>query len=508
MLSEGGTEMLYQIDLSKKIGKEEYRTQMDLLDRKFAALQRKCREKEIPVLIAVEGLSSSGKGTLINRLIKPLDPRGFKVFTTQTETETEHYYPFLWRFWNKMPAKGGITILDRSWYRPVLHEQFYHQHSSAETELAVEDINAFEKLLTDDNMVLIKFFLVISEKEQKKRITALKNSEETSWRVTEDDLKRAEEYDECFHIAEMAIEKTDSDYAPWTIIEAENRRYASLKAMSTIVSRLEKALEKREQMDSLPKESPADSADISDDIYRTSVLKGIDPAREMDQETYRKRLKELQKKLSLLHNIIYRRRIPVTMVFEGWDAAGKGGAIRRLTQALDPRGYEVHPFSAPNDIEKAHHYLWRFWTAIPKAGHIGIFDRSWYGRVLVERIEGFASSAEWKRAYREINEMERSWYNKGTVILKFWIHIDKDEQLARFRQRETDPDKQWKITDEDWRNRDKWDMYEIAADDMILRTSTTYAPWHIIEGNSKYYARIKVLETVVDTLEKRLEISD
>ena len=224
----------------------------------------------------------------------------------------------------------------------------------------------------------------------------------------------------------------------------------------------------------------------------------------MDRETYKKRLKELQDKLMILHSELYRTRIPVILAFEGWDAAGKGGAIKRLTGALDPRGYEVHPTASPNDIEKAHHYLWRFWRDIPKGGHIAIFDRTWYGRVMVERIEGFCTEQEWKRAYKEINDMEATLANYGAIVLKFWLHIDKDEQERRFNDRMQDPEKRWKITDEDWRNRAKWDAYEQAVDDMLIKTSTTYAPWIIVEANSKYYARIKVLESVVQALEERM----
>ena len=241
------------------------------------------------------------------------------------------------------------------------------------------------------------------------------------------------------------------------------------------------------------------------DPYRTTVLAGINPQQPMTKEVYKKRLNELQNRLALLHSEIYQKRIPVVIAFEGWDAGGKGGAIKRLTEYLDPRGYEVIPTAAPNDIEKAHHYLWRFWEAMPKAGHIAIFDRTWYGRVMVERIEKLCSEDEWKRAYKEINEMETHLANFGAVVLKFWLHIDKDEQERRFNERMNTPEKQWKITDEDWRNREKWPQYEIAVDEMILRTSTNYAPWIIVEGNNKYYARIKVLETVVEALEKRLK---
>lgn len=497
--------MLEKIDLSKKMGKKEFNTLMRELDAKLGHLQRVCKEKRIPVIIAVEGFGAAGKGTMINRLIEPLDPRGFKVYTTQRETEEERFYPFLWRFWNTMPGRGRITILDRSWYRILLNDRFDGKSDEKSLATAADEINSFEQLLTDDHIVLIKFFLVISQKEQKKRLKKLAASKETAWRVTEGDRRRCEHYDEYFRLTEEALQKTDRDNAPWTIIESENREYAAAKVMSTVVKRLEAAIADADRRAALPKESVEESAAIYPDAFRASALAGVDLSKSLTKEQYQKQLKELQAKLSHLHNEVYRRRIPVVLAFEGWDAGGKGGAIKRLTQALDPRGYAVQPVSAPNDLEKSHHYLWRFWTNMPKAGHFTIFDRSWYGRVMVERIEGFCSGEEWRRAYTEINNMEESWTNSGCIVLKFWMHIDKDEQERRFKERQENPDKQWKITEEDWRNRAKWDQYEVAVDEMLVRTSTTYAPWIIVEANSKYYARIKVLKTVVGAIEDYLK---
>ena len=497
--------MLEKIDLSKKMSKKEFNTLMRELDAKLGRLQRICKEKRIPVIIAVEGFGAAGKGTMINRLIEPLDPRGFKVYTTQSETENEHYHPFLWRFWNMMPGKGRISILDRSWYRILLNDRFDGKTDAKSLATAADEINSFEKLLTDDHIVLIKFFLVISQKEQKKRLKKLAESKETAWRVTDGDWKRCEHYDEYFRLTDEALQKTDRDNAPWTIIESEDREYAAAKVISTVVKRLEDAIADADRRAKLPRASVEESAQIFPDAFRASALAGIDLSKTLTKEQYQKQLKELQKKLSRLHGELYQRRIPVVLAFEGWDAGGKGGAIKRLTQALDPRGYEVHPVSAPNDLEKSHHYLWRFWTAVPKAGHIAIFDRSWYGRVMVERLEGFCSEDEWRRAYKEINNMEECWANSGCIVLKFWMQIDKDEQERRFTERQQNPDKQWKITDEDWRNRAKWDQYEVAVDEMLVRTSTTYAPWIIVEANSKYYARIKVLKTVVDAIEQYLK---
>ena len=300
------------------------------------------------------------------------------------------------------------------------------------------------------------------------------------------------------------LEKTDTDFAPWTIVEATDREYAAVKILSCVAERMKEAIAERMDSDMGGKQRAEEPSQISGQM-RTSVLSKVDLSKSYEKEEYKKKLKALQNRLEILHSEVYKRRIPVVLAFEGWDAGGKGGAIKRLTEKMDPRGYEVIPSAAPNDIEKAHHYLWRYWRAMPKDGHVAIFDRSWYGRVMVERIEGFCTPEEWKRAYKEINEMEAQLAASGAVIIKFWMQIDKEEQEKRFHERMENPEKNWKITDEDWRNRAKWDQYEKAVDEMLIRTSTSYAPWVVVEGNCKYYARIKVLETFVEALEKRIK---
>ena len=240
-------------------------------------------------------------------------------------------------------------------------------------------------------------------------------------------------------------------------------------------------------------------------MEKMPLLSEIPLDKTIGEDEYKKELKRLQNRLGELHNRLYRKKVPVIIAYEGWDAAGKGGNIKRITGALDPRGYEVHPIASPEPHEKARHYLWRFWTRLPKTGHIAIFDRTWYGRVMVERLEGFCSENDWKRAYNEINEFEKELHDWGAVIIKFWVQIDKDTQLERFNERQNTPQKQWKITDEDWRNREKWDQYEDAVNEMIQKTSTTYAPWHILESVDKRYARIKALKIVIEELEKVLE---
>lgn len=494
--------MLEKIDLSKKADKETYKQVMAEEGQRLAQLQRDCKASGVPVMIVFEGMGAAGKGVQINHLIQSLDPRGFSVYASNQSNEEEKMRPFLWRFWTKTPAKGRVTIFDRSWYRRVQIDRFSGETSDVELPAAFQDILSFEKQLTDDGMVIIKLYLHISRQEQKKRFKKLEESKETAWRVTKQDWKRNKEYNSYLTINEEMLENTDTEYAPWTIIEATDKDYAAMKILAAVTSRLAYELEKKKR-----NEGAAEAKDtpLPHDQFQNGVLSGVDPNKTMSKDAYKKRVDELQKKLEFLHSEIYRLRIPVVLGFEGWDAGGKGGAIKRLTSHLDPRGYQVNPTASPNDIEKVHHYLWRFWNNIPKAGHMAMFDRTWYGRVMVERIEGYCSEAEWKRAYQEINDMEAHMANFNTVVLKFWLHIDKDEQERRFKERTDTPSKQWKITDEDWRNREKWDQYEEAVNEMLVRTSTTYAPWIVVEGNCKYYARVKILETVVNALESKIK---
>ena len=494
--------MLEKIDLSKKVDKKTYRRVMDEAEEKLGLLQRECKDAGIPVILVFEGMGAAGKGVQINRLIQALDPRGFDVYACDRPTEDEQMRPFLWRYWTKTPAKGRIAVFDRSWYRSVQVDRFDGLTREDKLGDAYQDILSFEKQLCDDGTVIMKFFLYIDKDEQKKRFKKLEGSKETSWRVTEEDWNRNKDFDRYLKMNEEMLEKTDTDYAPWVIIEAVDKDYAALKIVSTVMDRLEYELEHRRPED---EKTAQRQESKTRERFKNGVLSGIDLSKSLTEEEYKTRLKKLQKRLAELHSELYRLRIPVVIGFEGWDAGGKGGAIKRLTSNLDPRGYRVNPTAAPNDIEKVHHYLWRFWNSVPKAGHIAVFDRTWYGRVMVERIEGFCSEAEWRRAYQEINEMESHMANAGAVVLKFWLHIDKDEQERRFRERQANPAKQWKITDEDWRNREKWDQYEEAVNEMLIRTSTTYAPWIVVEGNDKRYARVKVLQTVVDALEKKVK---
>lgn len=515
--------MLEKVDLTKKLSKEEYKEKMPQLEARLGRLQRECKALGIPIMIVFEGFGASGKGLQIGRLIQSMDPRGFEVHPIKNETEEERMHPFMWRFWTKTPAKGRIAIYDGSWYRRVLIDRFEKRTKNKELADVFHSINSFEEQLAEDGTLIIKLLLDIDKKEQKKRFDKLEKNKETAWRVTQGDKERNVHYDEYAAMMEDMLFKTDTDYAPWTIIESMDKRFATLKIYTTVIKamadqieKMQKEKEEKEAKKLADSESAAGGetdavAEIAKEAdeemkdLQVSILSKADLSLHYTREEYKEKLDKLQKKVEKLHGELYRRRIPVVLGFEGWDAGGKGGAIKRLTERMDARGYVVNPTASPNDIEKAHHYLWRFWRAMPKDGHVAVFDRTWYGRVMVERIEGFCTTEEWKRAYKEINDMEKDLYDAGAVVIKFWMHIDKDEQERRFRERQENPEKQWKITDEDWRNREKWDQYEDAVNEMLMRTSTDYAPWVVVEGNDKYYARVKVLRTVVEAIEARLK---
>ena len=515
--------MLEKVDLTKKLSKEEYKEKMPHLEAELGRLQRECKALGIPIMIVFEGFGASGKGFQIGRLIQSMDPRGFEVHPIKNETEEERMHPFMWRFWTKTPARGRIAIYDGSWYRRVLIDRFEKRTKNKDLTAAFHSINSFEEQLAEDGNLIIKLLLDIDKKEQKKRFDKLEKNKETAWRVTQGDKERNVHYDEYAAMMEDMLFKTDTDYAPWTIIESMDKRFATLKIYTTVIKAMADQIEKvqKEKAEKAAKKlaeaegTEGGKTDIVAEIAKkadeemkdlqVSILSKTDLSLHYTREEYKEKLDKLQKKMEKLHGELYRRRIPVVLGFEGWDAGGKGGAIKRLTERMDARGYVVNPTASPNDIEKAHHYLWRFWRAMPKDGHVAIFDRTWYGRVMVERIEGFCTTEEWKRAYKEINDMEKDLYDAGAIVIKFWMHIDKDEQERRFRERQENPEKHWKITDEDWRNREKWDQYEDAVNEMLMRTSTDYAPWVVVEGNDKYYARVKVLRTVVEAIEARLK---
>lgn len=484
--------MLDHIDLTQKLSKARWKETRDELELRLGALQRQAREAKIPVLVVVEGWDGAGKGELINSLIIPMDPRGFKVESTRVVSPDVRRYPPLWRFWQATPVRGRMVIFDRSWYHRVIDDRVEHGLKGDELELAFRDIQTFERQLAVDGTVIIKLFLHIDADEQEKRFSKLLEKDNTAWRVSEHDRQRQRERAQYEQAIDDTLTRTHTPAAPWIVIPAHDKRLATSLIITAVSDALQKGLESLNATQVVPVLPPV-----------TLVNPDKRPIRlPLEREDYKIRHERNSKELFELALRVWQARIPVCMVFEGCDAAGKGGNIKRLALTLDPRGYEVVPIAAPNDVELAHHYLWRFWTRLPKSGHFTIFDRSWYGRVLVERVEGFATEAEWKRAYGEINEFEEQLVAEGTVLLKFWLHIDQDEQLARFTARQEDEHKQWKITDDDWRNRKKWPQYRDAIAEMLQRTNVV--PWHFISTNSKYRARIDTQDIVIRALKERL----
>ena len=475
----------------------DYKDKTSQLRQTLSGLQLQLRDKKLPVIVVFEGWSASGKGSLIGDMIKYLDPRFFKVHSTLTATEPEKRYPLLKRFWDNIPEYGKMSIMDRSWYRELAIARMEEDISSEEYNRRINSVNSFERQLSDDGYLIIKLFLHISKDEQKRRFDKLRDDDETKWRVTELDKKRHKHYDEYYEAFDDMLVKTNSPHAPWNIIEAADKTFTRYQMFSIIVSRITDALNGERTVSPAAEDFPLLPMPALADI---SLEKKVIPGDE-----YVEQLKKCQKELAKLHSRLYQAKIPLIIAFEGWDAAGKGGAIKRIASALDPRGYEAVPIAAPDRTELNHHYLWRFWNHLPKTGHIAIFDRTWYGRVMVEKIEGFTSLRRCEQAYAEINEFEKELTDSGAIVVKFWLQIDKDEQLRRFTERQNTPEKQWKITDEDWRNREKWDSYEDAVNEMLRRTSTVYAPWNVIEANDKLFARIKTMQIVISAVEKRLK---
>nr|WP_296156677.1 polyphosphate:AMP phosphotransferase [uncultured Blautia sp.] len=477
--------------------KSDLKEQLTAAQDRLYDLQMKIKEHKLPVLVLFEGWSAAGKGSIIGKVIKNIDPRFFKVATMSAPSAEEIRRPFLYRYMKQIPEEGKFTFLDSGWLEQTAKEVLEGSMSGESYEKRTESIRRFERQLTDNGYLVLKFFMEIDKDEQKKRMKKLLDSHDTSWRVSDFDTWQHEHYKKCEKVFDRCLKDTNLPTSPWYIIDAGNRKWAKLQVMETLVNNIDVALQNQKHSVPIPQNVfPLVNIPRLSEIE----LKG----KTVEDEKYRQELKELQAHLGELHNRLYRKRVPVIITYEGWDAAGKGGNIKRVAGALDPRGYEVHPIASPEPHEKARHYLWRFWTRLPKDGHIAIFDRTWYGRVMVERLEGFCSENDWKRAYNEINEFEKELHDWGAVIIKFWVQIDKETQLERFTERQNNPEKQWKITDEDWRNREKWDQYETAVDEMLKKTSTSYAPWHILESVDKKYARIKALKIIIKELEKVL----
>lgn len=455
------------------------------------------KDKKIPVVVLFEGWGASGIGTTLGKVIQNMDPRFYNVVKMNRISEDDARKPFLYRHFYQIPENGKVTFYDHGWMNEVTSQLLHHDLSKKEYEERIESIQKFERTLVDNGYIVIKFFFHISKKEQEKRMKRLLKDKNTSWRVDEDDKWQNKHYEKCLDVYEDYIDKTNPSYAPWYVVDATNKKISQLQVLEILMSYLDNRIEKGKQ-----------DAPLVENVFKLNEpikLDEIDLSVTISDEDYKKELKKCRKKLRELHNILYRKKIPVILAYEGWDAAGKGGNIKRVTSGLDPRGYTVYPIAAPDKGELNRHYLWRFYKRLPKDGHVAVFDRTWYGRVMVERLEGLCSENDWQRAYNEMNEFEKELYNWGAIIIKFWVQIDNQTQLERFTERQNTPEKQWKITDEDWRNREKWDLYEDAITEMLEKTNTEFAPWFVLESVNKKYARIKAMKILINEIEKRLE---
>ena len=515
-------------ELGRRTAKGYYKKVVPTLRQELLELQHKLRKLgESQVIIVFAGVDGAGKGQTINLLHEWLDSRWLVTRAFDEPADVERERPEFWRYWLALPRRGRIGLFMSSWYHSVLLDKAYDRIDDATLDRRLDRIHAFERALADDGATIIKFWMHLSREAQAQRLKLLENDPWLRVRVRTRDWKHWKMYDSFIQAAERTIMRTNTEPTPWHIIEGVDPKYRGLAVGETIRDTLRMRLEelsakrrlddeiKNHNDEPLELNGPAQVASATvaattpdDDTPTAKVItlfSRLDMSKTIGKAAYCRELKKWQSKLYKLHLQARERKISSILVFEGPDAAGKGGAIRRITAALDARNYQVHAVAAPSDEERAQHYLWRFWRLLERAGRVTVFDRSWYGRVLVERVEGFATEAEWRRAYAEINDYEEQLIEHGILLVKYWVHITPEEQLARFESRQQTPHKRWKITDEDWRNRARWQDYELAAHDMFQYTSTSIAPWNLVEGNDKRYARIKLLKTLCERLKERLD---
>ncbi|MER2527335.1 MAG: polyphosphate:AMP phosphotransferase [Candidatus Competibacter denitrificans] len=497
--------MFRTAELKRKLPKEHYHQQVPQLREDLLMVQMELRAAAFPVIVVFAGVDGAGKSETVNQLHEWLDSRWLVTRAYGEPSDEERDRPEYWRFWRQLPAQGRIGLFLSAWYSTPILDRVYGHTSEAEFDGRLERIKAFEKTLADDGALILKFWMHLSKNAQKDRLRKLEKNPLENWRVSKRDWQHWEMYEQFVVAAERTIMKTSTGQAPWKIIEGYDERYRST-AVATVIrdairfrlNETAKASGGNGGADSARSKAPVAE---TDGLPAVTILSRLDMSQTLEKVDYDAGLKRYQAKLNQLQRIAREQKISTILVFEGWDAAGKGGSIRRITAALDARDYQVIQIAAPTDEEAAHNYLWRFWRHIPRAGRVTIYDRSWYGRVLVERVEGFARTREWQRAYAEINDFEAQLVERGIVLLKFWLHITPEEQLRRFKEREQIPYKAWKLTEEDWRNRERWADYELAVNDMVEHTSTQKEPWTLIEANDKRYARIKVLHTLCERLE-------
>ncbi|MCX6545306.1 MAG: polyphosphate:AMP phosphotransferase [Acidobacteria bacterium] len=502
--------MFEAAELGRKVSKDEYKAREITLREDLLAAQNALRaDGSCSALIVFGGVDGAGKGETVNLLNTWMDPRWIVTTAFGDPSDEERERPEYWRYWRAMPPRGRIGMFLSSWYsRPIL-DRVHGRIDRNGFEERLNRIVEFEQMLADDGALILKFWMHLGKDAQQKRLRALEKDPLTRWRVSKLDWKHWRMYDKFVGAAERTIRQTSRGEAPWLIVEGADSRYRSLTVGTAIRDAIRRHLQERGDAKAAiatPARPAPDARKRGATSSRsaTSILSSLDMTRAVARDKASRELERNQGRLNVLQRKASAKGLSTILVFEGWDAAGKGGAIRRVTDALEARQYQVIPIAAPTDEERAHHYLWRFWRHLPRSGRLTVFDRSWYGRVLVERVEGFATEREWMRAYAEINQFENQLLHHGIVLLKYWLHITEDEQLRRFKEREKTPYKTWKITEEDWRNRTKWQPYEMAVNDTIEHTSTHEAPWTLVESNDKNYARLKVIKTLCARLDKAM----
>ncbi|HJW25394.1 MAG TPA: polyphosphate:AMP phosphotransferase [Rhodocyclaceae bacterium] len=496
--------MFESAELGHKIDKATFRKEVpklraELLDVQYDVLEK----KEFPVVILISGVDGSGKGETINLLYSWMDPRHISTLAFSAPTDEERERPYMWRYWRALPPKGKVGIFAGSWYSQPIADRICGHMRRSELDQVLDDINRFEAMLVNEGALVLKFWFHLSKDAQKQRLKALEKDPRTAWRITKQSYERLKTYDDLQDVAGHVLRVTNTAHAPWIIVEGTDDEYRSLTVGRVVLESMRKRLQ-QEGRAQVPVAPP-----IVRTIDERNVLTELDLTQKLEKKEYERELAKYQGRLSeLARDHRFKEKHSLVLVFEGSDAAGKGGSIRRTVEALDARQYQIVPIAAPTEEERAQPYLWRFWRHLPRTGRITVFDRSWYGRVLVERIEGYCSEADWLRAYAEINDFEHQMVAAGAVVVKFWLQISAEEQLARFNERQDTEFKRFKITEEDWRNREKWDAYVSAVCDMVDRTSTGLAPWTLVEANDKNFARIKVLKTICDRLEAAIKADD